>query len=116
MLDGLSKESIEKDAQIKRQNEQIAELMKKLEKKSFKASNKGSSDVDSDKESNCDEDSDDKRVPKRGSVLGLMSAEQVQSLIANAVKAPLGGGNRKTNLYTKPYTKRIDLLHMPQGY
>jgi len=45
-----------------------------------------------------------------------MSVEQIQSLITNAVKAQLGEGSRKTNLYTKPHTKRIDLLRMPHGY
>ena len=40
-LDRLSRERTEKDAQIKSQNEQIAELMKQLEKKSSKASSKG---------------------------------------------------------------------------
>ena len=41
MLDRISKESALKDAQIKLQNEYIAELIKKLKKKSSKASNKG---------------------------------------------------------------------------
>jgi len=48
--------------------------------------------------------------------LGSMSIEQIHSLIANAVKAQLGGGSYKTHLYTKPYTKRIDALSMPCGY
>jgi len=76
-LDRLSKESVIKDAQIKCQNDPIAELIKMLEKKSSGASNKGSGDEDSDKESNHDEDSDDECVPKRGSVLGLMSTQQI---------------------------------------
>jgi len=46
-LDRLSRESSKKDAQIKRQNEQIVELMKRLEKKSFETSNKGSDEEDS---------------------------------------------------------------------
>jgi len=48
--------------------------------------------------------------------LGSMSVEQIQSLIANAVKAQLGEKSCKTHLYTKPYTKRIDALRMPCGY
>ena len=56
------------------------------------------------------------RMPKKDFALGLMSAEQIQSLIANAIKAQLSGGSHKTNLYMKPYTKRIDLLRMPHGY
>ena len=66
--------------------------------------------------SDRDEDSDNGRVPKKGSVLGSLFAEQIRSLIANAIKPQLGKGNRKTNLYTKSYTKRIDLLRMPHGY
>jgi len=45
-----------------------------------------------------------------------MSVELIQNLIANAVKAQLGGESHKTHLYTKPYTKRIDALCMPHGY
>ena len=45
-----------------------------------------------------------------------MTCEQIQELIANAVKTQLGVGSRKSHLYTKPYTKRIDALHMPYGY
>jgi len=90
--------------------------MKKLEKKTSEASKKGLGDEDSDKESNHDEYSNDIRVPTRCSVLGLMFAKQIQSLIANVVKSQLGEGNRKVNLYIEPYTKRINLLHMPHGY
>ena len=116
ILDRLSKESAEKDAQIKRQNDQIAELTKKLEKKFSEASNKGSGAEDSDKESHHSEESDNDRKAKKDCSLSSMSVEQIQSLIANAVKAQLGGGSHKTHLYTKPYTKRIDALRMPHGY
>ena len=37
-------------------------------------------------------------------------------MIANAVKAQLGEGSRRTHLYTKPCTKRVDALRMPHGY
>ena len=43
-----------------------------------------------------------------------MTVEQIQYFIANAVKIQLGGA-RKTHLYTKPYTKIVDALHMPYG-
>jgi len=45
-----------------------------------------------------------------------MTVEQIQDLIANAVKVQLGGGAHKTHLYTKPYTKRVDAFCMPRGY
>jgi len=115
-LERLAKESLEKDAQIKRQSEQIATLMKKLEKWLFESSSKGSVGEESDKESNCSEDSDDESIKKKESSLASMSVEHIQRLIANGVKAQLEGGSRKMHLYTKPYTKMIDVLRMPHGY
>ena len=41
-LERLCKESAQQDAQIRRQNKQIADLTKKLEKRPLEASNKGS--------------------------------------------------------------------------
>ena len=86
-LERLAKESLEKDTQVKRQSEQIATLMKKLEKRLFESSSKGSDGEESDKESNRSEDSDDECMKKKESSLGLISVEQIQSLIMNAVKA-----------------------------
>jgi len=74
-LDKFQKESAEKDAQIKRQNEHIAELEKKLEKKSFEASNEGLSTKDSNKESSHSEECDDKCKPKKDCTISLMSVE-----------------------------------------
>jgi len=45
-----------------------------------------------------------------------MTCEQIQELIANAVKTQLGISSRKSHLYIKPYTKRIDALRMSYGY
>jgi len=45
-----------------------------------------------------------------------MTIEQIQDLIANAIKAQLGEGSCKHLLYTKPYTKMVDALRMPHGY
>jgi len=42
-----------------------------------------------------------------------MTVKQIQDLIANAVKTQLGGGVRKTHLYTKPYAKRVDTPWLP---
>ena len=76
-LDRLLKESPEKDTQIKRQNDQIVELMRKLEKKSFEASNKGSGTEDSDKESKHSEESDDEHKARKNRSLGSMFVEQI---------------------------------------
>ena len=40
-----------------------------------------------DKASNHNKESDDRDMPKKDSVLSFMLVEQIQSLIANAVKA-----------------------------
>jgi len=109
MLDRPLRERIEKDTQIKRQNEQISKLMKRLEKKSSEASTKGSDEENSDKESQ------DERKARKDRSLGSIFVEQIQSLIVNAVKAQLRRGSHKTQLYTKPYTKRIDALLMGIG-
>jgi len=45
-----------------------------------------------------------------------MTIKQIQDSIANAVKAQLGEGSRRTYLYTKPYSKRVDALRIPHGY
>ena len=52
---------------------------------------------------------------KNGESPSLITVEKIQDLIANTVKAQLGGSARKTHLYTKPYTKRVDALCMPRG-
>jgi len=39
-----------------------------------------------------------------------MAIEQIQDLIANAIKVHLEGSERKAHLYTKPYTKRVYAL------
>ena len=111
-LDRLSKENAKKDAQIKRQSKQIADLTKKLGKRTYKAFNKCLSSEDSDKDSNHNKESDDEPNPKNDS----MSIEQIQNLIADAVKTHLQGGSHRTHRYSKPYTKRIDALRMPQGF
>ena len=115
-LERLCKESVQKDAQIKRQNKQIANSTKKLEKWPIEAFNKCSGAEDSGKGSNHNEQSNDERKAKKDHSLGSMSMEQIQNLIANLVKAQLGEGSCKTHLYMKRYTKRIAALKMPLGY
>ena len=75
-LDRLLQESTEMDVQIKRQNKQIANLIKKLEKRPIEASKKYSGA----------EESDNQCKAKKDHSLGSKSVEQIQSLIGNAVK------------------------------
>jgi len=121
-LEGLSKESSEQDARIKCQEEHIAKLLKKLDKGPRASSNRCISSDEDEKGSNRSEVSENNSGSKKGGKpqndlsLSSMTAEQIQELIANTVKTQLGVGSQKSHLYTKPYTKRIDALHMPYGY
>jgi len=76
-LDRLLKESVENDAQIKHQNQEIADFTEKLEKQLIEASNKCSDTEDSHEESNHDEESDDKHKAKKDHSLGPMSVEEI---------------------------------------
>ena len=87
ILARLLKENAEKDAQIKLQSKQIVDLAKQLEKQTPEASNKGLDGEDSCKESNHNEQSDNECKLKKESSLSSMSAERIESLIAEAVKA-----------------------------
>jgi len=121
-LERLSKESAEKGARIRCQEEHIVNLLKKLDKGLRASSNRGVSSDEDEKGSDGSEASEDDGGSKKGSKpqndssLSTMTAEQIQELIARAVKTQLGVGSQKSHLYTKPYTKRIDALHMPYGY
>ena len=91
-LERFSKENTEKDASIKCQKEHIAKLLKKLDKGPRASSNKGASSDEDEKGSNRSEASKDDGRSKKGdnlqndSSLGAMTAEQIQKLIANAIK------------------------------
>ena len=88
-LERLAKESLEKDAQIKHQSEQIANMMKNMEKQLSEFSNKALDGEESNKELNYSEDSNNERIPRKESSLGVMFIEQIQSLFVNAMKAQL---------------------------
>jgi len=53
---------------------------------------------------------------KNNRSLGSMTVEQIQNLIASAVKAQLRGDACKTHFYTKPTTERVKALCMPGNY
>ena len=92
MLERLSKENAKKDAKIRHHNKQIINLTKKLEKWPLEASNKGSQSKESDKESNHSEDSDEEHKSKKESFFHLLSIEQIQSLVVDAMRLQLGEG------------------------
>ena len=122
MLERLVKESEEREVRITVLEEKITRLTKKMEKWPTRSSTKNSESEDEEKASIQSEHSDEKIHSKKGGQFknngspSSMTAEQIQQLVANAVKAQLGGNVHKTHLYTKPYTKTVDALYMSRGY
>ena len=109
ILEKLTRDNEEKEARIKLQEEKIAKLIRKLEKRPTQSFTKDSESEDSEKMSIHIETSDSEKQSKKGETpkhvksSGSMTIEQIQDLIANAVKVQLGEGSRITHLYTKPY-------------
>ena len=57
----------------------------------------------------------EKQTTKSASVASLF-VQQLQDMITNTIRAQYGGPSQSTLMYSKPYTKRIDNLHMPVSY
>jgi len=121
MLERLVEDSEEKEVQIKLKEKKIVRLTRKLERLLARSLTKGSESEEEERVFVRSEASDKKVHSNKGGKLkddespSLMAFEEIQDLIVNAVKAQLGGGARKTHLYTKPYPKRVDTLCMPRG-
>ncbi|KAI5348892.1 hypothetical protein L3X38_001779 [Prunus dulcis] len=49
-------------------------------------------------------------------LVGSLSVQQLQDMIANTIKVQYRAPSRDTLIYSKPYTRRIDNLWMPTGY
>ncbi|KAA0032448.1 ty3-gypsy retrotransposon protein [Cucumis melo var. makuwa] len=54
--------------------------------------------------------------PQNSTSIASLSVQQLQEMIANSIKTQYGGSAQTFSLYSKPYTKRIDNLIMPNGY
>ena len=48
--------------------------------------------------------------------IASLSIQHLQDMINNTIRAQYGGPSQSTLMYSKPYTKRIDNLHMLVGY
>nr|ABM55241.1 retrotransposon protein [Beta vulgaris] len=109
LIHKLAKENEEKEEQIKFQSKQLVALTKKLEKRPI-----GESEGDS---GGSKFSMKSKTSAKDGAIHGdSFNFQQIQDMIATAVKRQLGGDFDGNDHYTKPYTKRIDALEMPMGY
>ena len=45
-----------------------------------------------------------------------LSVQQLQDMITNTIRAQYGGSSTSSLTYSKPYTKRIDNMKIPNGY
>ena len=48
--------------------------------------------------------------------MASISVQQLQDMITNTIRAQYGGSSTSSLMYSKPYTKRIDNMRMPNGY
>ncbi|KAM1845263.1 hypothetical protein ACFX13_019585 [Malus domestica] len=48
--------------------------------------------------------------------MGSLSIQQLQEMIASTIKAQYEGSSHDSVLYSKPYSKKIDVLKMLRGY
>ena len=48
--------------------------------------------------------------------MASLSVQQLQDMITNTIQAQYGGSSTSSLTYSKPYTKRIDNIRMPNGY
>jgi len=121
VLETFMKESEEKKACTKLQEEKIARLTRKLEKWPARSFIKKSKTKEQ-KASVQSETSNEEVHSKKGGQLkndrspGSMTVKQIQDLIVNAIKAHLGADVRKIHLYIMPYTNKVDALCMHRGY
>ena len=93
---------------------QIATLMNKLEVQDFGESSHGHK-FTSAKDDVGREIKDTSRREQSTSVASL-SVQQLQDMITNTIRAQYGGSSTSSLTYSKPYTKRIDNMRMPNGY
>ena len=53
---------------------------------------------------------------RQSTLIASISVQQLQDLITNTIRAQYGGSSTSSLIYSKPYTKRIDNIRMPNGY
>ena len=105
MLERLVKKSEEKEAHIMLQEEKSPRLTRKLENRPAWSLAKSSKSKEEERTSLQSETSEEEVHSKKGGKLknggspSLMTVKQIQHLIANAVKAQIGGGSPKTHLH-----------------
>ena len=93
---------------------QIATLMNKLEVQDLGESSHGHKFTSA----KDDEGREIENTPRReqSTSVASLSVQQLQDMITNTIRAQYGGSSTSSLTYSKPYTKRIDNMRMPNGY
>lgn len=101
---------------------QIVTLMNKLEVQGYGESSQGPKLLFSfipskeDVKSNEEKETKDSSRLEQSTSIGSLFVQQLQDMIINTVRAQYGGACTSSLMYSKPYTKRIDNMRMPNGY
>ncbi|KAM2928418.1 hypothetical protein COP2_035668 [Malus domestica] len=111
------------EEQLAQMNEAIARLTRTVEEKDLQIAALVSRLEPHDGENPNPEDEptveriDVKPEPdQEAALMGSLSIQQLQEMIASTVKAQYEGSSNTSGLYSKPYSKKIDALKMPRGY
>ena len=93
---------------------QIATLMNKLEVQDLGESSHGHKFISM----KDDEGREIENTPRREqyTLVASLSVQQLQDMITNTIRAQNGGSSTSSLTYSKPYTKRINNMIMPNGY
>ncbi|KAM1639796.1 hypothetical protein COP1_009838 [Malus domestica] len=105
---------------VEEKDQQITALVNQLDLKPDMKIEQGDDSVK--KENDEDEEPPVEKIdvkPEPGQAAALMgsfSIQQLQEMIASTIKVQYEGSSRDSVLYSKPYSKKIDVLKMPRGY
>ena len=99
---------------LKDKDLQIATLMNKLKVQDLGESSHGHKFTSA----KDDEGREIENTPRQeqSASMASLSVQQLQDMITNTIQSQYGGSSTSSLTYSKPYTKRIDNMRMPNGY
>ena len=99
-------------------NLQIATLMNKLEIQDLSESSQGPKFPFSFTSTKNDKRKENQNTPQQeqSTSVASLTVHQLQDMITNTIRAQYGDSFTSSLTYSKPYTKRIDNMRMPNGY
>ena len=110
------------EEQLAQMNEAIAKLTQTVEEKDLQiAALVNRLEKENNKEGGGEEEEPptqeiEEKPEQATALMGSLSIQQLQQMIANTIKAQYEGSSHTSMSYLKPYSKNIDSLKMPRGY